>query len=114
MRVYTYCIILAAVFLIITLYYVKRRKLDFHYCMLWILVSLVLCMLSLNKNIVENAAVFTGISYAPAFLFVTGIVFSLILIFYLTLVISSLQKRIIRLTQEIGILKSKMEGNEYK
>jgi hypothetical protein len=82
--------------------------------MLWILVSLVLCILSFNKDIVENAAKFTGIIYAPAFLFVTGIVFSLILIFYMTLVISALQKRIVRLTQEIGILKSKMEGNENK
>lgn len=82
--------------------------------MLWILVSLVLCTLSLNKGIVEGAAKLTGISYAPAFLFVTGIVFSLVLVFYMTLIISSLQKRIVRLTQEIGILKSKMEGNENK
>lgn len=114
MNVYVYCIILAVAFLLITLYFVKRRSLDFQYCFLWIAFSLVLVILAANRSIVENIAWFTGIYYAPAFLFVTGIIISFLFIFYLTLVISGMHRRIVRLTQEIGILKSKMEGHDNK
>lgn len=74
--------------------------------MFWVSISLVLIVLSLNVNLAEGMAKAVGISYAPAFLFVTGIVFLLILIFYLNLVISKMQSKIILLTQEIAIIKS--------
>lgn len=114
MRVHYYCIFLASIFLFITIHYVKMRKLDFRYCLLWIGISLVLVILAANKNILEAISRYVGIYYSPAFLFVTGIIFSLILIFYLTLVISAMQKKIVKLTQEVGILKSELERHGAK
>lgn len=112
--VYKYCFLISCVFLIMTLYSVKKRKLDFRFTLLWFLVSLTLLIFSLDKNIIEEAAYFTGIFYAPAFLFLSGIVFSLIIIFYMAVMLSSMQKRVVRLTQEIGILKSMLEGRKGK
>lgn len=106
MKSYTYCLVLSILFLIGTLYFVKKRKLDFKYSIFWISISAILIMFSLNINLTEDMAKKVGISYAPAFLFVTGIIFLLILIFYLNLVISKMQSKITRLTQEIGIIKS--------
>lgn len=106
MNSYTYCLVLSILFLTGTLYFVKKRVLDFKYSIFWVLISLILIVLSLNINLTEGMARAVGISYAPAFLFVTGIVFILILIFYLNLVISKMQSKITLLTQEIGIIKS--------
>lgn len=114
MRVHYYCILLASIFLFITLHYVKKRRLDFRYCLLWISISLVMVVFAANKDILEAVSDYVGIYYSPAFLFVTGIIFSLILIFYLTLVISAMQKKIVKLTQEVGILKSEIERHGVK
>ncbi|MBM7868762.1 hypothetical protein JOC70_000231 [Clostridium pascui] len=106
MNPYTYCLVLSIWFLIGTLYFVKKRILDFKYSIFWVSISLILIMFSLDINLTEDMAKKVGISYAPAFLFVTGIIFLLILIFYLNLVISKMQSKITSLTQEIGIIKS--------
>jgi hypothetical protein len=106
MKSYTYCLVLSILFLIGTLYFVKKRILDFKYSIFWVSISLILIMFSLDINLTEDMARKVGISYAPAFLFVTGIIFLLILIFYLNLVISKMQSKITLLTQEIGIIKS--------
>lgn len=112
MKPYTYCLILSILFLAGTLYFIKKRILDFKYSIFWILISLLLIILSINVNLTQYMAGIFGIYYAPAFLFVTGIIFVLILIFYLTLVISRMQKRITLLTQEIGIIKSCIDESE--
>lgn len=112
MKPYTYCLILSILFLAGTLYFIKKRILDFKYSIFWILISLLLIVLSINVNLTQYMAEIFGIYYAPAFLFVTGIIFVLILIFYLTLVISRMQKRITLLTQEIGIIKSCIDESE--
>ena len=113
MNPYIYCAILSSVFLVVTLYYVKKRKLEFQYCIFWITIDIILIVLSSNKNLVEDLAKLVGINYAPALLFVTGIVFSFLLIFYITIVISDMKRRIVNLTQELGILKSKVEEKEH-
>ena len=51
----------------------------------------------------------TGIMYAPAFLFLMGIAFSLIMIFYLMIVVSNIQKKLTKLIQENSILKDRIE-----
>lgn len=112
MKPYMYCLALSILFLICTLYFVKKRILDFKYSVFWVSLSLILIVLSLNVNLTEYVAKIVGIYYAPTFLFVTGIIFTLILIFYLNLVISKMQSKITLLTQEIGIIKSSINESE--
>lgn len=112
MKPYMYCLALSILFLICTLYFVKKRILDFKYSVFWISLSLILIVLSLNVNLTEDMAKIVGIYYAPAFLFITGIIFTLVLIFYLNLVISKMQSKITLLTQEIGIIKSCINESE--
>lgn len=114
MKPYTYCLVLSILFLIVTLYSLKKRILDFKYSIFWILISFILIVFSLDVNLTEDMARKVGIFYAPAFLFVTGIFFLLILIFYLNLAISKMQSKITLLTQEIGIIKSCSNEGEAK
>ncbi|WP_055669087.1 DUF2304 domain-containing protein [Desnuesiella massiliensis] len=96
-------------FLVISIIFIQKRSLEFKSGLLWILVSLILMIFSMNSTIVEYLAKATGIMYAPAFLFFMGIVFCLIMIFYLMIVISSIQKKLTKLIQENSILKDRME-----
>jgi len=109
MNVYIYCSMLSAAFLAIIIYYIKTRKLELQYCIFWIALIVLFFLLSINKNIVEYVSKLIGVYYAPAFLFVTGIVVCLVLIFYSMIIISDMKKRIVKLTQEISILKNKLE-----
>lgn len=114
MNPYKYCLALSILFLGGTLYFIKKRVLDFKYSIFWISTSLLMIILSLNKDFTEGMAEAVSIAYAPAFLFVTGIVFIFFLLFYLSLVISKMQNKITLLIQEIGILKSCVDEGEYK
>lgn len=96
-------------FLVISIIFLRKRSLEFKCGLLWILVSLILMIFSMNSTIIEYLAKTTGIIYAPAFLFFMGIVFCLIMIFYLMIVISSIQKKLTKLIQENSILKDRME-----
>lgn len=104
-----FCFMISLFFLVISIIFIRKRSLEFKWGLLWILVSLILMIFSIDSRIVEYLAKATGIMYAPAFLFFMGIVFNLIMIFYLMIVISSMQKKLTKLIQENSILKDRVE-----
>ncbi|WP_315116227.1 DUF2304 domain-containing protein [uncultured Clostridium sp.] len=104
-----FCFMISLFFLVISIIFIRKRSLEFKWGLLWILVSLILMIFSMNSRIVEYLAKATGIMYAPSFLFFMGIVFSLIMIFYLMIVISNMQKKLTKLIQENSILKDRVE-----
>lgn len=101
----TFCFIIALIFLMISLYFVKRRKLDFKCSFLWIALSLVFMFFSVNLGTVDYLAQKASVYYAPALLFLLGILFAFLLIFYVMIAVSDMYKKITRLSQEIAILK---------
>ncbi|WP_034850095.1 DUF2304 domain-containing protein [Clostridium hydrogeniformans] len=106
---YMYCFIIAIAFLMLTIVFIKKRSLDIKFSFIWIAVGVIMAILSLNSSIVDKVAEVFDIKYPPSLLFLIGILFCFILIFNLIVVISSLQEKITRLTQEIGILKNLRE-----
>lgn len=112
MSIYMISFFVSVLFLVITLYFFKNRKLDFRYCIFFILLSVVLMIISFNVEWVENAAKLLGVFYAPALLFAFALVFILSVIVYLAVFITNMTKRVTRLNQEIAILKEKLETYE--
>lgn len=104
-----FCFTISLLFLIASIMFIRKRSLEFKCGLLWISVSLILAVFSMNSTIVEHLAKATGIVYAPAFLFFMGIVFCLTMIFYLMIAISSMEKKLTKLIQENSILKDKIE-----
>jgi hypothetical protein len=104
-----FCSMISLFFLAISIIFIRKRSLEFKSGFLWILVSLILMIFSINSTVLEYLAKATGIIYAPAFLFLMGIAFSLIMIFYLMIVVSNMQKKITKLIQENSILKDRIE-----
>lgn len=104
-----FCSIISLSFFAISIIFIRKRSLEFKGGLIWILVSLILMIFSMNSTVVEYFAKAVGIVYAPAFLFLMGITFSLIMIFYLMIVVSSMQKKVTKLIQENSILKERIE-----
>ena len=109
MSIYSFCVIMSLMFIMVTLLFIKRRLIDIRYSLLWIFISFAMLLISLNKNIIEYFSLAMNVNYAPSLLFLIGILFCFLLILNMTIIISNMQRSITRLTQEIGILKS--EGN---
>lgn len=114
MDIYKYCIVVAIIFLVTTLYYIKRRRIEFNYCILWFSISLAVLIISIDKDILTYVASVLGIYYSPSFLFLGGIILNMTLIFYLTVKMSDTNKKLVRITQEVGILKSKLNNEVEK
>ena len=108
-NVYTISIVLAILFILIVIDLVKKNKLIEKYSILWMIFSVVVLVFAIVPEFTIELADFVGIVYAPALLFLAGILFLLFYVLYLTKVISKQEARIVKLTQEIAILKEKVE-----
>lgn len=107
MSIYALSVIVAFSFLLVVLELVRRQKLREQYSLLWILFSLVLVIVSLNVSFIEWIADRFGVKYAPAILFLFGLLFCFTIILHLTIVVTKLTAQVLRLTQELTILKER-------
>lgn len=107
MAIYVLSVSVAFAFLLIVLELVRRQKLKEQYALLWILFSVTLLIISFNVSFIEWIADRLGVKYAPAILFLFGLLFSFALILHLTIVITRLTSQVLRLAQEVTILKER-------
>ncbi|MCL1919276.1 MAG: DUF2304 domain-containing protein [Peptococcaceae bacterium] len=110
--VYLYCLLISVVFFFVTLYYLKTRKIEFGFGLIWFGISVFLFVIALRPAFLETIAGLVGIDYKPSFLFACGIFFCLAVSYYLTIKVSEQKKKIIVLTQELSILKNCMAVRE--
>ncbi|USB32954.1 DUF2304 domain-containing protein [Paenibacillus sp. YPG26] len=107
MTIYFLSVILSFLFLAIVLELVRHQKLKEQYSLLWILFGVLLFIISLNVRFIETIASWLGVKYAPAMLFLFGLLFCFAFILHLTLVVTKLSNQVLRLTQELTIRKEK-------
>ncbi len=99
-------IIGSAVFLLFILELIRRGRLRERYALLWLAASIVVCVFSVWRNLLDQTAHLIGIAYAPALLFILGMFFGMIILLHFSMVISSMADKIKTLTQEIALLKA--------
>ncbi|MCK9480091.1 MAG: DUF2304 domain-containing protein [Firmicutes bacterium] len=112
--IYIVTLAISVLFLVLTFVYLKKRRLDFKYAIIWIITNLIIIVFALNTRVLDAAAGLIGVEYAPAMLFAGGLVLVMFFIFHITLYVSDLKQRIVRLTQEIAILKNRVEKEEKR
>jgi hypothetical protein len=96
-------------FLAVVLYTVYRGGLREAYAILWIFICLVMVTLSLSMRLLSVFAHMLGIK-TPAFALLACMVMGLLLlVFQLTVVISSHSRKINRLTQEVALLREELD-----
>ncbi len=89
---------------------IQMKKLKEEYSLLWISFAIIFLILSIFRPLLELFAGFLGILYAPsALLLVFGLANFFILIQF-SIVISKLSENNKNLTQEIGLLKNRLQN----
>ena len=91
---------------------IRRERLSIRYSMLWIASGLGILIVSSSRKLLDILASLLGIYYPPSALFLLATFFILVLLFHLTVAISSLKSRSTRLAQELALLRQRIEGLE--
>ncbi len=90
----------------------RTRRLKEEYALLWLLAALALVATPILINPLDRIAFWLQIEYPPALFLGLGVIGLLLIIFQLTLVISKFSDQIRTLTQEVGILRARLESLE--
>jgi hypothetical protein len=105
--IYSLSILFSLTFVLFVLSLVRRRKLREQYSLMWILLGFVIVLVSLNSRLLNKIATWLGIYYAPSLLFLIALLFCFAYMLHLTLVVSRLSDRVVRLTQELTIYQNR-------
>ncbi len=93
---------------------VRKRKIREQYALLWLFFGLVFLVISIWRGLLEKISIMLGIVYPPAaFLLILIIAIFLILIQY-SVVISQLTEKTKKMSQEIGLLKEKLNRKKNR
>lgn len=87
---------------------VRKQKLDLRYALVWLLVGGLVLVFDIFPQLLVGLTNLMGVTLPVNMMFFLGFVFSLLIIFTLTLSISRLSERVKRLTQEIALLEEKV------
>jgi hypothetical protein len=87
---------------------IRKRKMMEKYSLLWFSSAVVLIVLALWRDLLEMAAAFLGIYYAPSALFIFAAFCAIVLFLHFTVVISRLTEQNKTLAQELGILREEL------
>ncbi len=95
---------------LILLELIRRRKLKDELWVPWLLVAIIPLVTSLWIQPCATLARWLGILYEPALLLGLGTLLSISMILYLTVVVSTLMKKNLRLAQEIALIQLRIEN----
>lgn len=104
----------AVLFLLFVIYLVLKKKLLLKYSILWILYSVGLVIMSISVKWINNLAAVLNIYYAPSMIFLFGLLFLMIYMLHLSIVVTKQNNNIIKLTQEISLMKNREESEKKK
>ena len=96
------------------IYMIRKKKLSLKYTLTWFLASFVLIILSLFDYLAIGLAKLLHIETPLNAIVVAVFAFVLLILFTLTITISGSSEKIHILTQELALLKKKIEEEEAK
>lgn len=103
---------MALALLLLVLELVRRRLLAERYSLLWLAMALAVLLLAAARPMVDRMAALVGISYPPSALFVAGFGAVLVLMLYLSAVITKLSRQNRIAAQRIGLLDLRLRELE--
>ena len=110
--IYTFAIIFSIAFIIFIINLVRKNKKKKKYSILWLFASGVILIVALFPSIITIIAQKFNVFYPPTLMLLFAIIVLGAYIVHITVVITKQNKMIVKLTQELGILKE--EINEQK
>lgn len=93
---------------------VRKNKMSLKNILVWIVADVFVIFAVLFLEILLKLANFIGIETVSNMMFFLGFIFLIVLCFNLSSELSIQNKKIISLTQEVGILKNELEKRKNK
>lgn len=87
---------------------VRKKKLDLRYALVWLLVGGVVLVFDIFRPLLAFITRLAGVDLPVNLMFFLGFVFSLLIIFTLTVAVSGLSEKVKRLTQEMALLEKEL------
>lgn len=109
-----FLIISILIFIIHVLNNVKKNKLSIRNCIVWLVMSIAVIICVFQVDNLTALANLIGIKTLSNLIFFLGFIFLIFVVFDLTRIVSMQNKKIITLTQELGILKKEIENDKEK
>ena len=104
---------LAIVFTIMIVH-IKKKKLDFKFCLPWLLLIFVCIILTCFPKLLDMVAGLIGIATPVNMLFLCGFGISLLIIYVLTVAVSKLTANVCALTQKVALLEKELREKEQE
>ena len=104
-------VVMSVALILLILECIRRGRLKEEYSLLWLFTSLGVLLVGLRPSLVAVISDLMGMYYISAILFI-AFIFLILIIFYLTLVISRLSDRNRDLTQRFSLLQKRVSDVE--
>lgn len=110
--IYKLAIIVSILFMIFIILLVRNNKLEEKYSILWLIFAIIILILTIFPKIIDAIAKFFGVYYSPSLLFLIGFVVLALYVIHISIVLTTQNKKIVKLVQEHAILQD--EFNQIK
>lgn len=107
-------IVLTVVFMFFIFRLISKGKLREEYSFIWITCTAFLLLFSVWRNGLDVLANLLGIYYAPSLIFIGALFAIIIFLVHLSVVNSKQHQQIKELTQEMALLKEKLDSEKKK
>ena len=105
-------IIFSLIILLSVFFLVRERLLKEKYSLIWLVIGLFMLIVSLFRNLLDGFSDLIGVYYAPSAFFSLLIAGAYLLLLNMSVSISHLKAQNKALTQELGLLRLKLEERE--
>ena len=106
--------VLVAIGAVVAVKMIHRKKLNLAYSLLWIAMALVLVVAVVFPETVYGLAVLVGIELPLNMVLTAFALFSLVMMFYLTCIVSRENDRSRTMTQQLALLEKRIRELEEK
>ena len=108
--IYIFAIIFAIIFELFILNLVRKNKLDEKYSILWIILGIIILVVAVFPNIIVKVAEWFNVYYPPTLMLLFALMVLGTYIIHISMVITKQNKMIVKLTQELAIVKEEIRG----
>ena len=105
-------IIFSLIILLSVIFLVRERLVKEKYSLVWLLIGLFVFVMSVFRGLLEGFSALIGVDYAPSAFFALLIAFAYLLLLNLSVSISGLKAQNKAITQELGLLRLRVEELE--
>ena len=109
--IYKLAILFSVLFILFILNLVRRGKLDEKYSILWVIFAVAIFIIAIYPESIIQIANWFNVYYPPALLLLAGVVVVGAYIVHITVVVTKQNKMIIKLTQELAIVKKETQSD---